>query len=478
MPVLGGLVGRVLWRHQDSTTRLGTASVSLMEQPETRYAQSGDFNIAYQTIGDGPIDVVFVFGWVSNLNQIWADPASAKFFQRISSYARLILFDKRGTGMSDPVFAPPLLEDRMDDMRAVMDAVGSERAALIGLSEGGPMTVLFAATYPGRVSHLALTGTFARTMKAAGYPFGWDDADYARLFSVVDHWGEGRTTDLFLPEFALDPAVRAAMGTFERTGASPRVARMLVESMSEIDVRDVLPVVHVPTLVHHRQGDQAFSVDGARYLAANIPDSKLMVQQGTSHIPWIGGGREFSDQLETFLTGQAPMSLSDRVLATVLFTDIVDSTATAAESGDEAWVNTLEAHDRITRDEVEAHRGIWVNHTGDGILASFDRPAAAVRSAIAIRDGVRQQGIEVRAGVHTGEVEVRGSNLGGIGVHIGARVAALAGPSQILASRTVKDLVIGSGLEFTDFGTHTLKGVPDQWQIYDVASALVTTSAS
>lgn len=439
-----------------------------MDQPQTKYAQSGDLSIAYQVVGDGPIDVVFVSGWVSSLTDTWENPAQAKFMQRIASYSRLILFDKRGTGMSDPVTRPPTLEERIDDMRAVMDAVDSERAAVFGISEGGPMSILYAATYPERVTHLVLSGSGPRAVSGPDYPFGQDEQYVSYMRQVIDRWGEGNTIDFFIPDLADDTAARAAMARFETRGASPSMARHLLEAVLDIDVRDALPVIQSPTLIHHREGDRLFSIEGARYMAERIGGAELMIQPGTSHIPWFGGGRELADRVEAFITGRRPQVEIDRVLATVLFTDIVDSTVKASELADRAWRDLLDQHDSVVDRNITTHRGRLVKMTGDGVFATFDRPAAAVRCAMAIRDEAPSIGIDVRAGLHTGEVELRGEDLGGIGVHIGARIAGLAERRQVLVSRTVRDLVTGSGLQFTDRGMHELKGVPQRWQIYEV----------
>ena len=441
-----------------------------MDQPTTRYAQSGDVSIAYQVLGEGPIDMVFIFGWVSHLEDVWQVPAQTKFFQRLASFSRLILFDKRGTGMSDQVPDVPLLEDRMDDMRAVMDAVGSERAAMFGMSEGGPMSLLFAATYPDRVTHLVLSGSTPRVAWAPDYPLGHQADWMDRFHEIIDHWGEGRSVEYFLPDMADNPEAIAAFGRFERLGATPSMARRLMLSLTEIDVRDVLPVIRVPTLIHHREGERASPVAMARYMADRIEGAELFIQPGSSHLPWLGGGRGLADRVEEFVTGEQARREPDRILSTVLFTDIVDSTVKAADLGDRKWRALLDQHDDVGSKQVAAFRGRLVKTTGDGLFASFDRPAAAVECALSIRDRMPGVGLDVRAGVHTGEVEVRGDDLGGIGVHIGARVAALAGPGEVLVSRTVRDLVTGSDLWFEDRGAHELKGVPEAWQLYAVGS--------
>jgi class 3 adenylate cyclase len=441
-----------------------------LEQPATRYAQSGDVNIAYQVLGDGPIDMVFVFGWVSHLDDVWQVTGQAKFFQQLASFSRLILFDKRGTGMSDPVPDVPLLEDRMDDLRAVMDAVGSERAALFGISEGGPMCLLFTTTYPDRVSHLILSGSSARMTWAPDYPIGKSAEWLADFEEIVAHWGEGRSIEYFLPDLAEDEAARAAFGRFERMGTSPSMARRLVAAVAETDARELLSVIGVPTLIHHKQHERAVPVEMGRYMADRIEGAQFYVQPGTSHLPWVGGGRDLADRVEEFVTGERAVREPDRILSTVVFTDIVDSTRLAADLGDRKWRDLLDEHDDLGSRHIESHRGRLVKSMGDGLFASFDRPAAAVECALLIRESMPAVGLEIRAGVHTGEVEVRGDDLGGIGVHIGARVAALAEAGEVLVSRTVRDLVTGSGLQFEDRGSHELKGVPEPWQLYAVGS--------
>jgi pimeloyl-ACP methyl ester carboxylesterase len=438
-------------------------------EPVIRYAESGRVSIAYQVMGDGPGDLVCVFGWVTHMEQIWQGRSSTRFFDRLASFSRLILFDKRGTGLSDPVHDVPTLDERMDDLRAVMDAAGSERAAIFGVSEGGPMSILFAATYPDRVSHLILTGTFPRLTASRDYPAGQDETFVADFQDAVDHWGDGRTIDFLLPDRADDPERRAAMASLERRGASPSVAQRLLSSAWQIDVRDILPAVHVPTLIHHRQDDRLAPVQGARYMAEAISGSELFIQPGSSHFPWVDGGTEVVDKVEEFLTGSVVSSVTDRILATVLFTDIVDSTARASRLGDVEWGHLLDEHDAVTVQLVEAHRGRLVRFTGDGAFAVFDRPTAAVDCASVISDQMERLGLPVRIGVHTGECEVRGDDLGGLAVHIGARVMSRAGSGEVLVSRTVRDLMVGSKLSFSSRGVAQLKGVPGTWELFAIA---------
>jgi len=437
-------------------------------QPRTQYARSGDVSIAYQVLGEGPFDLVFVPGWVSNMDINWQHPLSTSFFRRLATFCRLILFDKRGTGLSDPVVGVPTLEQRMDDVRIVMDATGSGRAAIFGLSEGGPMSILFAATYPDRATHLVLCGTGARTRWAPDYPWGWQDDAIGKLSGVVDRWGEGESVELFAPDYADSAQAREQFGQFERTGASPSMARALIEALWQIDVRPVLSAIHVPTLIIHRTGELAMPVEGARYMARNIPGARLVEQPGRDHVPWLGDANGLLDEVQRFLTGTSGIAEPDRVLATLLFTDIVGSTERVTALGDRRWRETLDRHDEIVRAQLATFRGQEVDKAGDGFLAHFDRPAAAIRCARTITDAVRPLGITIRAGLHTGECELRRDGLGGIAVHIGARVAAKASSNEILVSRTVKDLVAGSGIDFVDRGVHALKGVDGEWQLFAV----------
>jgi len=436
--------------------------------PQTRYAKSGEVNIAYQVIGDGPFDLVFVPGFVSHLDLQWAEPRIARFLDKLASFSRLILFDKRGTGLSDPVAAPAPLEDRMDDVRAVMDAAGSERAALLGVSEGGPMSILFAATYPERTRALILCGTFPTgTADPDDNPGGqgWVDA-IQRARVAAEHWGEGRTLALLAPS-ADSEADRIGRGMFERSAASPQMAQTGLEMVIETDVRDLLPNVRVPTLVLHR-AEEFVPVDCARYMAEHIPGARLVVLPGMDHIPFYGDADGYAEEIEEFLTGARHAPPSDRILTTVMFTDIVASTERAAALGDARWRELLGRHDELMRAELERHRGREVKTMGDGFLATFDGPARGIRCAQAIADKVRGLDIELRAGLHTGECELVGEDIGGMAVNIGARVGALAGANEVVVSSTVKDLVVGSGISFSDRGTHELKGVPDEWRLFAV----------
>jgi pimeloyl-ACP methyl ester carboxylesterase/class 3 adenylate cyclase len=436
--------------------------------PQTHYARSGDVNIAYQVVGDGPFDLVFVPGFISHLDLQWTDPRIARFLQKLASFSRLIMFDKRGTGLSDPVAGPAPLEDRMDDVRAVMDAAGSERAALFGLSEGGPMSVLFAATYPERTHALILCGTFATgTLDPDDNPGGqrWIDT-MQRVRALLEHWGDGGTLSVFAPS-ADSERERIGRGIFERSAASPQMARTMIEMAIEIDVRDLLPSVRVPTLVLHRE-EEHIPVECARYMAEHIPGARLVVLPGMDHIPFYGDGDGYAEEIEEFLTGARQAPVSDRILTTVMFTDIVGSTERAAALGDARWRELLGRHDELMRAELERHRGREVKTMGDGFLATFDGPARGIRCARAIADQVRSLDIELRAGLHTGECELIGDDITGMAVNIGARIGALAGAHEVVVSSTVKDLVVGSGISFSDRGARELKGVPGQWHLFAV----------
>ena len=434
-------------------------------QPDTCYAKSGDVHVAYQVFGEGAVNLVIAPPFVSNIEVYWEAPALASWLQRLASFARVAIFDKRGTGLSDRVAELPGLDQRMDDLRAVMDAAGMAQAALLGISEGGPLVAMFAATYPQRCSALVLYGGFARFTS-------WlptEEALAAFLGYIDQAWGSGGSVSFLAPSLANDPAAQQWQGRFERLGASPSAASALMRMNSQIDISDIVSTIRVPTLVIHRKDDVTINVEGGRYLAEHIPGARYIELPGKDHLPWFGdNAMEIADAIQEFLTGsRAPVAI-DRVLATVLFTDIVGSTEKAATLGDHRWREVLENHHAAIRRNLTRFRGREIKTTGDGILATFDGPARGVRCACAIADEIKPLGIEVRAGLHTGECETMGDDVGGIAVHIGARVASLAGPSEVLVSSTVKDLVAGSGLRFGDRGSQTLKGVPGQWHIYAV----------
>jgi pimeloyl-ACP methyl ester carboxylesterase len=440
-----------------------------MKQPETKYAKSGDVSIAYQVLGDGPLDLVYVPGWVSHLEYAWEEPNLARFYQRLATFARLILFDKRGTGLSDRVPYFPTMEQRMDDVRAVMDAVGSERASVLGTSEGGSMCILFAATYPERTTALIGVGIFAKRIWASDYPWAPTPEQRQKFFDAIQsNWGDVVDLETLAPSRMEDERFRQWWSGFLRRSASPGAALELARWNTEIDVRHVLPAIRVPTLIIHRRDDRDAHIEEGRYIAQHIPEAKFVELPGTDHLLWVGDSEAILDEVEEFLTGTRPATQLDRVLATVLFTDIVDSTRRLASLGDRLWRDLLDAHDTIVRQEVKRFQGKVIKNTGDGFLATFDGPARAIRCAQAIRDGVQRLGIEIRAGLHTGEVELMENNIGGIAVHIAARVSAKAGAGEVWVSRTVKDLVAGSGFQFSEQGVFSLKGVPDEWSLFSV----------
>ena len=439
--------------------------------PKTQYTKSGDVHIAYQVTGSGPLDLVFVPGFVSHLEYQWEYPESARFFERLASFSRLICFDKRGTGLSDRVGGIPSLEQRMDDVRAVMDAVGSDRAALFGISEGGPMSLLFAATYPARTAALAIYGSYARRAWAADHTFGRTVEDMDRVLETIEReWGGPMGMEIWAPSMTGDERLRHWWANYLRLAASPGAAMNIMRMNMEIDVRHVLPSVRVPTLILHRTGDRLTFVEQGRYLAERIPGARLAELPGDDHMPFLNSD-QIIDEVEEFLTGTRNVAETDRVLATVLFTDIAGSTEHAATLGDRRWRDVLAGYYGTARRELARFRGREVDTAGDGLFAAFDGPARAVRCAEAISAGVRSLGIEVRAGLHTGECEMIGDKVGGIAVHIGARVASLARPGEVLVSNTVKDLVAGSGLTFTERGVHALKGVPGEWPLFAVTQA-------
>jgi len=438
-----------------------------MTPPETRYAKSGDLRIAYQIVGNGPFDLVFVPGFASNIDAIWEMPPQARFHSRLASFSRLILFDKRGTGLSDRSAGIATLEERMDDVRAVMDAAGSERAALFGVSEGGPMSVLFAATYPDRASALVLYGSYAQNSNLQTEEYFRD-----RIESVDRLWGTGEYyIKFFAPSKIGDEVMRQAAARRERQMASPSAVIALTQMNRQIDARHVLPAIHLPALIIHKQGDTAVTVDDARYLAANIAGAKYVELPGIDHGHVVdpAAADRILDEVEEFLTGSRSSEVEiDRVLATVMFTDIVDSTKRAAELGDRQWRALLDRHDEAVRQQLGRFRGQEIKNLGDGFLATFDGPARAVRCAAAISDSVRPLGIAVRSGLHTGEIELKHNDVTGIAVHIAARVAAEAEAGATIVSSTVRDLVAGSGLRFEDRGIRALKGLPEEVRLYRV----------
>jgi pimeloyl-ACP methyl ester carboxylesterase len=445
-----------------------------VERSETRYARSGDVSIAYQVVGDGPFDLVYVPGWVSNIELMWDEPDYAAFLERLASFSRLIIFDKRGTGLSDPVPLDqlPTLEERMDDVRAVMDAVGSERAALLGHSEGGNMCVLFSATYPDRTRALVLIGCYAKRVPSEDYPWAPAVADREREIEDTERrWGSLDLYRALAPSKANDEVFERWVGRYFRQSASPKAAAALLRMNTKIDVREILPAIRVPTVLIYRTHDSDVDVDEGRYIADRIPGARFVELPGADHMMWTGDPAAILDEIEEFLTGVRRGPEPDRVLATVLFTDVVGSTELATRLGDRTWRDLLARHHAAVRRELDRWRGREVDTAGDGFLATFDGPARAIRCAVAAVASVRGLGMEIRAGVHTGEVEVANGDLRGIAIHIGSRVCGLAGPSEVLVSRTVADLVAGSGIVLVDRGEHELRGVPGSWQVYAVEGA-------
>ncbi|MDX6448821.1 MAG: hypothetical protein QOD08_1284 [Gaiellaceae bacterium] len=447
-----------------------------MSTPEIRYADSEGVDIAYMVVGDGPRDIVWVAGAISNLRVLWELPEYRRFCQRLASFSRLILFDKRGMGLSDRVEIGTL-EERMDDVRAVMDAAESERASLIGVSEGGPMSVLFAATYPERTDALLLVGAEVKEETTDDWPWGEATREQheSSMANVYERWGKGRFVDYFWPSRAGDLRLTEWTGRLQVEAMTPRTAVTFMNMAFEIDVRDVIPTVNVPTLVVHRVGDPVCHVENGRYLAKHIRGARYVELPGTDHVPWgEDGGEDVIGEIRKFLTGVREAPEPDSVLATVLFTDLVGSTARAAELGDRRWRDLLELHHERVRRELERFRGNELDTAGDGFLASFDGPVRAIRCARAVVESVRELGLDVRAGLHTGECELLDGKLSGIAVNIGARVAAKAGTGEVLVSGTVHDLVAGAGIEFEDRGTAELKGVPGEWRLFAVANAETT----
>jgi pimeloyl-ACP methyl ester carboxylesterase len=444
-----------------------------MSTPRTQYARSGDVSIAFQVVGEGPIDLVLALGFATHLELQWEFPAFARFCDRLSSFSRLILFDKRGTGLSDPVAEAPTLEQRVDDVRAVMDAAGSERAAFFGVSEGGPMGILFAATHPERVTALVLHGAMARTTEAPDYPWGSpaDSLREAAVEFIVPFWGQDATgiLELFAPSLLGDTETRELLERMERSAASPAMVQQLFEMFLDIDVRAILPTIRVPTLILHRRGDRVVNWRAGKHLAGQIPDGGYVELPGIDHLPWAGDQEAVLGEIEEFLTGARSPAEPDRVLATVMFTDIVGSTERAAELGDSRWRELLARHQEAVRRELTRFRGHEVKTLGDGCLATFDGPARSIHCGQAITELARSLGLEVRVGLHSGEVEIMDGDVGGIAVHIAARVGALAGGGEVLVTSTVKELVAGSGIRFEERGATRLKGVPDEWRLFSAA---------
>lgn len=441
-----------------------------MEMPQTRFARSGDVHIAYQVFGDGPMDLLVCGSWQSNVEGRWDVPLMARFLRRLAAFSRVIIFDKRGVGLSDPVPLTqlPSLEEWMDDVRAVLDDAGSKRTAIYGALDGGVMAMLFAATYPERVAALILEHCYAKVGRAPDYDIGVPDPLLAQMPELIRRlWINGHMLSVVAPSRSSDEVLREEFARYARASASPGAAAAMVEMLRHVDVRYVLPSIQAPTLVMHQRDAAFYRIELGRYIADHIPDAKFVELPG-SDIAWFGDQESIVGEMEEFLTGVRPIPHPDRVLATVMFTDIVDSTRFAAEWGDARWRNFLERHRELSRRQLGIHRGREVQMLGDGFLATFDGPARAIRCATSIGEGSRALGVDVRSGLHTGECELIGDDVGGIAVHIGARVASLAAAGEVLVSSTVKDLVVGSGLNFEDRGPHELKGVPGEWRLFAV----------
>lgn len=438
-------------------------------KPRTHYAKSGTVSVAYQVFGAGAVDLVYVPAWVSHIEYTWEEPSYVEFLTGLGRFARVMMFDKRGTGLSDRHTGYPTLEERMDDIRAVMDAVGSDRAALLGNSEGGNMAALFAATYPSRVTSLILFGGFAKRVWAPDYPWAPTREQRQRWLDLIERdWGGVVDLADLVPTRAHDPAFAEWFATYLRLGASPGTALDLARTNTDIDVRHVLPAITAPTLVMSNRGDRDASPEESRYIATRIPNARFLELDGEDHLVWTSNHARILGEIEAFLTGKRSEPVIDRILTTILVTDIVGSTEIAAKLGDHRWSELLQQHNALIRDELSSFRGQEINTAGDSFLAAFDGPGRAVRCAQAIAAHVRPLGLSVRCGLHTGECQIEAGSLTGIALHIASRIAALAGPDEILASSTVRDLVVGSGLAFAERGLKALKGVPGQWNILAV----------
>jgi class 3 adenylate cyclase len=438
---------------------------------ETQFARVGDLSIAYQVLGDGDVDLILVPQWLSNIDQYWDHPQASHFLQRLASFSRLIMFDKRGTGLSDPAPGPQTLEERMDDVLAVMEAAGSERAVLFGISEGCPMASLFAATYPERCVSLILYGSYGRWLRTDDYPPG-SRPEVARAWAQqwIDSWGTGASLQILAPSIAQDDDFRRWWGRFERHSVRPGMVGPIIDVVASTDVRDVFPAIRVPALVLHRRDDRLIGHANGRWVADQIPGAQYVELPGEDHMYFAGDSDAILDEVQQFVTGSRGTGERDSVLATVMFTDIVRSTELAAELGDSRWRHLLEDHHRVVNHLIAAYRGRPVRSTGDGVLATFDGPARAIRCAVAVIDAARRLDLDLRAGLHTGELELSGDDLAGVTVHIGARITDLAQPSQVLVSGTVRDLVVGSDIEFRFQGVRSLKGVPGEWRLFTVGA--------
>lgn len=454
--------------------------LSTVDMPETRYARADDgVYLAYQVFGEGEHGFVGAPPIISNIEVLWEHPEGARFLRALGSFSRFVHYDKRGQGMSDRVAEVPTLEQRAADTRAVMDAAGIERAVVGGISEGGSTAAIFAATYPERVTGLALFGSFARLLAAPDYPIGFTAAAYAAANEAwVQGWGtrDTLTVSIVAPERVGDPQFLDFINRYERQSSTPSGLRAQLDWCGQLDVRSVLPSISVPTFVAHRRDDVLVPAPHGRWLAEHIPGARYVEYPGSEHVPYFGDNDGLIEELEELVTGHRSHGPTDRVLATVLFTDIVSSTEHASALGDREWHDLLDRHDAMAQRSVDRHGGRVVKTTGDGLLATFDGPARGIRCATELVHAAGQIDLRLRAGLHTGEVELRGDDVAGIAVHIGSRVASRAGPGEVLVSRTVKDLVAGSGITFDDCGEHELKGVPDRWQLLRVVDGGVGSS--
>jgi class 3 adenylate cyclase len=440
-----------------------------MERPQTSYAWNDGTAIAYQVVGTSGPDLLLIPGSVSHLEVLWDEPRVSRFLTRFASFCRLIIMDPRGLGLSDRLTEIPTMQERVDDLLSVLDAVGSEHAILFGNADTGPPCIAAAVSHPERVSHLVLLGTYAKAGWSEDYPWGWTDEEFAEFRRFVrEDWGTGARLETIAPSMAGDPAFRAWTQTLSRVGASPRAILLLGEMTMSVDVRPLLPQVAVPTLVMHRIGDRINEIQHGRHLADRIPGARWVELPGEDFLLWAGDTDTIVDEVEEFLTGRRGGAEPSRVLATIMFTDVVGSTERAQALGDRAWADLLEVHNARIRAELRRFGGREIDTAGDGFLTSFDSPASAISCARAILDSMGEIGVDLRIGLHTGECDVVEGKLRGIAVHVGARVASKAEAGEALVSQTVKDLVAGSGIEFRDRGVHELKGVPGEWRLYSV----------
>ena len=468
---------RAPWRRRATGLTRGLPPTTLGPvRPETRYTRSGDVHLAYQVFGEGSLDIVIVPSWVGNVEHWWDHPAPARFFRRLADFARVILFDGRGIGLSDPGPGLPTLEDRVDDVLAVMDAVDSSRAALFGEADAAAVSILAAASHPERVESLVFVNAYATSRWQEDYPWAPKPEERAeQIEGIVAAWGQGGPAAdfaiaLLAPTVAGDESFKEWWVSMSRQSTSPGQLRRALEMNADMDVRPVLGSIKVPTLVLHRQDNKAVPVENARYLASHVPGAKLVELEGADHLPFTGDVESLVGEVEEFLTGTRGSVGDERVLATILFTDIVDSTRRASELGDRRWRELLDTYDDVVRRQLERFRGRPVKATGDGHLATFDGPARAIHCTRSIAVQTARLGLQLRAGIHTGECEMRGDDVGGIAVHVASRILGVAAPGEVMVSSTVRDLVVGSGIRFEDRGSHVLRGVPEPWRLLCVVS--------